>query len=131
MLQKILTHIHKWFTVSIETDTFTIADGSIDCQPLQNGQYFRITGSVFNDGLHQWPAENLIDETFEGNVWALAVPNEIIELSNEIAEWVSAHPENEFTSESFGGYSYSKDATKSTWQGAFASQLRAFKKVSE
>ena len=51
---------------------------------LQDGQYFRIIGSVFNDGVHQYPVPDLTDEVFNGAVWAMAVPPAVIDLSAEI-----------------------------------------------
>lgn len=139
MLEQVLMHLRNWFLVpgGIHEGTYTIEDGGIALPFLANGQYFRICGSVFNDGLHQYPASDLKAETFEGTVWALAVPQAVIELSSEIEAWqkkngdASASP---YQAESFGGYSYSK-ATDSasggavTWQSAFRSRLNAWRKL--
>ena len=139
MLEQVLMHLKNWFLVpgGIHEGTYTIEDGGITLPFLVNGQYFRICGSVFNDGLHQYPASDLKAETFEGTVWALAVPQAVIDLSAEIESWqtkngdASASP---YQSESFGGYQYSK-ATDSasggavTWQSAFRSRLNAWRKL--
>ena len=139
MLEQVLMHLNNWFLVpcGIHEGTYTIEDGGITLPFLANGQYFRICGSVFNDGLHQYPASDLKAETFEGTVWALAVPQAVIDLALEIEAWetkngdASASP---YQSESFGGYSYSK-ATDSasggavTWQSAFRSRLNAWRKL--
>ena len=139
MLEQVLMHLKNWFLVpgGIHEGTYTIEDGGITLPFLANGQYFRICGSVFNDGLHQYPASDLKAETFEGNVWALAVPQSVIDLAAEIEAWqkkngdASASP---YQSESFGGYSYSK-ATDSasggavTWQSAFRSRMNAWRKL--
>lgn len=139
MLEQVLMHLKNWFLVpgGIHEGTYTIEDGGIALPFLANGQYFRICGSVFNDGLHQYPASDLKAETFEGNVWALAVPQAVIELASEIEAWQKKNGDasvSPYQSESFGGYSYSK-ATDSasggavTWQSAFRSRLNAWRKL--
>ena len=139
MLEQVLMHLKNWFLVpgGIHEGTYTIEDGGITLPFLANGQYFRICGSVFNDGLHQYPASDLKAETFEGAVWALAVPQAVIELAAEIEEWQKKNGEasvSPYQSESFGGYQYSK-ATDSatggavTWQSAFRSRLSSWRKL--
>ena len=139
MLEQVLMHLKNWFLVpgGIHEGTYTIEDGGITLPFLANGQYFRICGSVFNDGLHQYPASDLKAETFDGNVWALAVPQSVIDLALEIEEWQKKNGDasvSPYQSESFGGYSYSK-ATDSasggalTWQSAFRSRLNAWRKL--
>ena len=139
MLEQVLMHLKNWFLVpgGIHEGTYTIEDGGITLPFLANGQYFRICGSVFNDGLHQYPASDLKAETFEGTVWALAVPQAVIDLAAEIEAWQKKNGDasvSPYQSESFGGYSYSK-ATDSasggavTWQSAFRSRLNAWRKL--
>ena len=139
MLEQVLMHLKNWFLVpgGIHEGTYTIEDGGITLPFLANGQYFRICGSVFNDSLHQYPASDLKAETFEGTVWALAVPQAVIDLAAEIESWQTKNGDastSPYQSESFGGYSYSK-ATDSasggavTWQSAFRSRLSAWRKL--
>ena len=139
MLEQVLMHLKNWFLVpgGIHEGTYTIEDGGIALPFLANGQYFRICGSVFNDGLHQYPASDLKAETFEGAVWALSVPQAVIDLSTEIELWQAKNGDasvSPYQSESFVGYSYSK-ATDSasggavTWQSAFRSRLNAWRKL--
>lgn len=139
MLEQVLMHLNNWFLVpcGIHEGTYTIEDGGIALPFLANGQYFRICGSVFNDGLHQYPASDLKAETFDGAVWALAVPQAVIELASEIEEWQKKNGDasvSPYQSESFGGYSYSK-ATDSatggavTWQKAFRSRLNVWRRL--
>ena len=139
MLEQVLMHLKNWFLVpgGIHEGTYTIEDGGITLPFLANGQHFRIVGSVFNDGLHQYPASDLKAETFDGTVWALAVPQAVIDLASEIESWQKKNGEAAsgiYQSESFGGYSYSK-ATDSanggamTWQTAFRSRLSAWRKL--
>ena len=139
MLEQVLMHLKNWFLVpgGIHEGTYTIEDGGIALPFLANGQYFRIVGSVFNDGLHQYPASDLKAETFDGTVWALAIPQAVIDLAVEIEAWETKNGDasvSPYQSESFGGYSYSK-ATDSatggavTWQSAFRSRLNAWRKL--
>ena len=139
MLEQVLMHLKNWFLVpgGIHEGTYTIEDGGIALPFLANGQYFRICGSVFNDGLHQYPASDLKAETFDGTVWALAVPQAVIDLATEIEAWQKKNGDasvSPYQSESFGGYSYSK-ATDSvsggavTWQSAFRGRLNAWRKL--
>ena len=139
MLEQVLMNIRRWFPVEggIHSGTFTIKDGGITLPFLADGQYFRIVGSVFNDGLHQYPAADLTDETFTGSVWALAVPKAVIDLAYEIQKWQEKNADalsSPYSSESFGGYSNSKatDAETGgavTWQSAFKQQLSAWRKI--
>ena len=139
MLEQVLMNIRNWFPVKggIHSGTFTIKDGGITLPFLADGQYFRICGSVFNDGLHQYNVLDLVDETFDGTIWALSIPQPIIDLANEIQEWQDKNADalsSPYSSESFGGYSYSK-ATNSatggaeTWQSHFKQQLSAWRKI--
>ena len=139
MLEQVLMNIRRWFPVEggIHSGTFTIKDGGITLPFLADGQYFRICGSVFNDGLHQYNVLDLTDETFTGTIWALAIPKAVIELADEIQKWLEKNGEasvSPYQSESFGGYSYSKanDAETGdavTWQSAFKQQLSAWRKI--
>lgn len=139
MLEQILKHLNNWFLVDIHEGEFSVENGSITLPFLQTNQYFRIIGSVFNDGLHQYPATDLTDETFTGVVWALAVPKAVINLSADIEKWQEKNGEtvlSPFTSESFGGYSYTKASAGNAgtsavtgWQDAFRSRLNDWRKI--
>ena len=143
MLEQVLTLLHNWFCVSdedggIHLGTYTIENGRITLPFLLPRQYYRIVGSVFNDGLHQYGDDNkMIDETFTGAVWALAIPKAVIDLAEQITAWQEKFGEaaiSPYQSESFGGYSYSKSAggsgsVDSTCQGVFATQLNAYRKL--
>ena len=138
MLTEICAELRNWFVVpnGVHIQTYTISGGSIEpLDFLQDGQYFRIIGSVFNDGVHQYPAADLTDEVFHGAVWAMAVPPTLIALSAEIEEYnkSDAGKASPFTSESFGGYAYTKatDASGAPigWQKAFASRLNQWRRL--
>ena len=138
MLEQVLRHLNNWFLVEIHEGTFTVENGSITLPFLLTNHYFRIVGSVFTDGLHQYPATDLTDETFTGTVWALAVPKAVVSLSEDIAAWEEKNGEavaSPYQSESFGGYSYTKRsagndrATLNGWQDAFRGQLNDWRKL--
>ena len=136
MIGELLHEIRNYFDKSRYFGTFQIVDGSLifDEIPIQTGQYFRICGSVFNDGVYQHPCTELRDEEFRGAVWLLAIPDEVIELSRSIDEWNGKHgASGPFTSESFAGYSYTKATSKNggayTWRDEFASQLNRWRKI--
>ena len=147
MLEQVLTHIHNWFRVRDEMDgihpgKYTIQDGGITLPFLQDGQYFRIMGSVFNDGLHRYgpDMEALTDETFDGTIWALAIPPAVVKLTEEMVEWqekYGAAAASPYTSESFAGYSYTKSGGANEnggsggWQAAFRARLNPYRKPRE
>ena len=138
ILTEICAELRNYFEVpnGRHFGTFTISGGSIaPLDFLQEGQYFRIIGSVFNDGVHQYPASDLTDEVLHGAVWAMALPPSLITLATEIEEYnkSDAGKASPYTSESFGGYSYTKatDANGApiSWQKAFASRLAKWRKL--
>ena len=138
MLTEICAELRNWFVVpnGVRIQTYTISGGSIaPLDFLQDGQYFRVIGSVFNDGVHQYPASDLTDEVFHGAVWAMAVPPAVIDIATEIEEYnkSDAGKASPYTSESFGGYSYTKATDASgapiSWKKAFASRLAKWRKL--
>ena len=140
MLTELCAELRNYFEVpnGRHFGKFTISGGSIaPLDFLQEGQYFRIVGSVFNDGVYQYPATSLTDEVFEGTVWAMAVPSDVITLAGEIGEWETkygAAAASPFASESFGGYSYTKaggasGASAVSWQTQFKSRLNRWRKL--
>ena len=138
MLEAVLTHLHNWFPAKNgkHAGAFVIASGVLSPDiGLLPGQYYRICGSTFNDGLHYVGESALTDEAFDGEVWALAIPRDVQELSGEIAAWVEKNPETDKVSESFGGYSYSRAQNASGgvggWQAAFAGRLNAWRRPND
>lgn len=138
MLEQVLMNIRNWFPVKggIHSGTFTIKDGGVTLPFLADGQYFRICGSVFNDGLHQYNVLDLFDETFTGTIWALAIPKAVIDLAAEIEAWETKNGEAAsgiYQSESFGGYQYSKqtasDGGQLTVWSVFRKRLNQWRKL--
>lgn len=134
MLYRICKEIKNFFVHEKHSGTFSIVDGNLDADFLKDGQYFMISGSVLNDGVYQHPAQ-LTDEEFKGEIFSLAIPKSFLDLVAEIEayEKSDAGKVSPYTSESFGGYSYSKASGQNgngiTWQGAFASKLNAWRKL--
>lgn len=138
MLDDIFSEIRNYFIKEIHHGTFTIVGGVIEPLPfLQNGQYFRIIGSLFNDGVYQYGTTGVafIDEIFDGAIWSMAPPPDLISLAAEIEGWrkSDAGKPSPYQSESFGGYSYTRatnsKGTSVTWQDAFSSQLNKYRKI--
>ena len=138
MLTEICAELRNWFVVpnGVHIQTYTISGGSIaPLDFLQEGQYFRIIGSVFNDGVYQYPATSLTDEVFEGAVWAMSLPPDLIALSAEIEEYNNsdAGKASPYISENFGGYGYTKATGRNgkvlTWKSVFADALNRYRKL--
>ena len=138
MLTEICAEIRNYFEVpnGKHFGTFTIGGGSIEpLDFLQDGQYFRIVGSVFNDGVHKYPREKLTDEVFNGAVWSMAVPPAVIDLAAKVKAY-NDDPNNApsgVTSESVGGHSVSR-ATNSHgvavgWRSVFSEDLNKWRKL--
>ena len=135
-LTNLCAEIRNYFETEKRFGTFTISGGSISPSNfLQDGQYFRIVGSVFNDGVHRHPAHDLTDETFDGAVWAMAVPPAVIDLATEIEEYnkSDAGKPSSYISENFGGYGYTKATDENGlpvgWRSVFRSELNKWRKL--
>lgn len=147
ILEQVLYHIHNWFVYDEASGYFKIEDGSLPASvSIPDGAWYRIQGSLFNDGLHQHTANDLIDETFDGTITTCAIPKALLDVVDEIEDWLehyaiamSKAQDSPYQSESFDGYSYSirSDLTAQNgsggptgWQTAFASRLNPFRKIS-
>lgn len=140
LMDEICGYLHNYFVAELHEGTYTVANGGIDL-PLQTGQYFCVRGSAFNDGVWKYPATDMHDETFNGQIGSMAVPAAVMSLASDINDWMEAYADSNldspFTSESFNNYSYSKaQGTASdggyapvTWQNIFASRLSRWRKL--
>ena len=152
MLSELCLELKNWFDRGQPKmfGDFEISDGKITDDifksKIQNGQYFRIIGSVFNDGVYCFNEEiELRDEKFHGAIWFMAVPQGVVNLSLEIEDWMSKYggvdsaAMSPFNSESFAGYSYSKGSGSSTssgalsnpnsWQAVYANRINRWRKI--
>lgn len=151
MLTQICQYLRNWFererllgNFVVSGGVLTYADGA--ALPLLAGQYFRVIGSVLNDGVHK-SGDSLSDEPeFSGAVWSMVVPPDVAELGAEMSEWqkkygsASSAAMSPFASESFGGYSYSKSFSGGSSSGngsggaasvfdVFAGRLAPWRKI--
>lgn len=141
MLTELCQYLKNWFVVNDRDKhfgKFVISGGKIaPLFNLQEGQYFRIVGSVFNDGVHQ-STDTLTDEApFEGAIWLMRIPKAVLDLDKDIDDWVKANTgaiNSPYQSESFGGYSYTKASGNTSsgligWQSQFADRLNRWRKI--
>ena len=147
MLTEICQYLRNWFVrdiwvadYSIDNGVLTFSDGT--APSLLSGQYYRIVGSVLNDGVHKYGdvKDVLHDEEFHGAVWSMAVPPDFLALVTEIGAWSAANQSainSPYQSESFGGYSYTLRGGLATtggdngvtWQNQFAARLSPWRKI--
>lgn len=149
MLNELCGYLRNYFDRKRYFGDFAInggvISGSVDLNLLEN-QYIRIVGSMMNDGVYQYKAagiQGLVDEEFNGAIWALAIPKEVISIAAEIKAWQTQYGASDsaamspYTSESFAGYSYSKSngnsgngsSVNGGWQSAFSNRLSQWRKI--
>ena len=152
MLTEVCNFIHNYFEIARQTGEFKVENGTIDLSDLlYYGQRFRIVGSHLNDGIYTYreneiynddntEVAELSDETFTGAVYAMSVPRDVWQLVFDIQAWINKNKtvlDSPYTSESFGGYSYTKASGSGAtaggvlgWQDVFRSRLNAYRKIS-
>ena len=152
MLTEVCNFIHNYFEIARQTGDFKIENGAINLDDLlYYGQRFRIVGSHLNDGIYTYreheiynddntEAVELTDEVFTGAVYAMSVPRDVWQLVFDIQAWINKNKnvlDSPYTSESFGGYSYTKASGSGAnaggvlgWQDVFRSRLNAYRKIS-
>lgn len=146
MMTEICEYLHNWFCEDSDMiiGNIVVGDSEITVPycAIQPGQYIRIVGSVFNDGVWKYGEAEFHPETYDGAVWLMRVPQAFINLVTEIENWqakyggVDSKAMSPFNSESFAGYSYSKSsggsgevASPTNWQGVFAARLSPWRKL--
>lgn len=141
-LNRLCNELNNFFPRQKIGGKFTIQNNTIELPFLQSGQYYRIVGSVFNDGVHQYPSSDLKDEIFTGYIWSMAVPEAVIDLASEVDNWITKYAGTDspnmspYSSESFNNYSYSKDSgvsedgsANNTWQTVFSGSLKPYRRL--
>lgn len=140
MIEQICAFIHNFFYGNRYAGTLTIRNGMLAVDGLIDGQYFRICGSRLNDGVYRYHVDELMDETFTGVIWEMRPPKSFVALVGEIEAWNEKYADvmnSPYSSESFGGYSYSKaqgfasagGGMLSSWQTVFGARLNAWRKL--
>lgn len=141
-LTQVCQFLRNWFVRETVKGTFSVSSGVLGGDvDILTGQYYRIMGSMLNDGVHKKGEETLADEPeFSGEIWLMAVPPDLVSLLADINEWtaavanIAARP---FQSESFQGYSYSLRSGGSAaegmdvtdWQSHFYTRLAPWRKI--
>ena len=141
-LTELCKELNNWFDQKRYFGKITIENGALkDDFGLLENQYYRIVDSVFNDGVHKFKKSLLKDEIFDGAVWAMAVPPEVIALVDKINDYEMKYGEaisSPYQSESFGGYSYTKSSGSASGEAgkgsggvlaAFSDELNRWRKV--
>lgn len=140
MLSEVCAYLRNYFYHGEPTiGKIEIVNGALkEPYGLKANQYFRIVGSMFNDGVYQYPLTTLQDETFNGAVWGMAVPPELISLISDIEAWQTKYGQSvnsPYAAESISatGYSRSKGSADSVgsigWQNAFSKRLARWRKL--
>lgn len=149
MLSEICAELRNYFLRDyyspdkyIHSGVYVIADGQIQSLPfLKPGQYYRIVGSTFNDGVWKYGDTEtaLVDEEFTGTIWEMFVPPDFLDLVKDIEDWNANNAQaldSPYQSESFGGYSYTLKSGASGgetdgafgWQSQFAGRLQKYRR---
>lgn len=148
MLDEICAEIKNYFwrnADDIFIGDFTISGGIISPPfDFDDCDYIRIVKSKKNDGVHKVSEMQLADESFHGAIWRMYPPISFLNLVAEIEQWQTKNGAfdsvamSPFNSESFGGYSYSKNSDNSvgnssvpTWQSVYASRLKRYRRLRE
>jgi hypothetical protein len=140
MLDAVIDYLRNDFRVRKACGTFAIDGGRLDVPELAipEGAYIRIFGSVFNDGLHLYGDDDLNDETFDGTVWLLAIPTELLQIVSRIeadmaASTAGTNGGGPMKSESFDGYSYTRmtraDGSIMDWRDLYRDRLARWRKI--
>ena len=146
MLTLICHNIKNFFSPDSDRlfGLFSIRNGAlVPPVKVQDGQYYRIVGSVFNDGVHRSDDTLQDEDEFNGAVWLMRVPQEVIDLAAEMQDWVDKYGGADspnmspYSSESFGGYNYSKAQGYASAGGGmlnnvwsvYASRLNPYRKI--
>lgn len=152
MIGEICAELHNYFLRDysnpdqfLHSGDFVIANGQIQSLPfLKEGQYYRIVGSTFNDGVHKYgdALGTLTDETFNGTIWEMFVDKDFLALVKEISDWCTANEaalSSPYASESYVAYSRTLksgaggaiDGGVYGWQTQFANRLKKYRRPRE
>lgn len=142
MLENVLKFLNNHFYMWQEIGGFVINGDKIRVKAnYLQGQYIRITGSILNNGVYQVKSvegdtievEGLTNEIFEGCIFGLAIPKDLLTLVEHIEEYEKENKKSNIISESFGGYSYTKATDTSgniaNWESVYFNDLCKYRKI--
>lgn len=129
----VMRQCRNYFESGYIDDTFRIAGNALLDVP--GARWVYISGSALHDGVWELAdgyltgrdVAGLDDEEFTGRVWLLSPPPEFLELCQTIRAYEAKNPVGAITSERFGEYSYTRDA--SGWQYVFGGQLAPYRRM--
>lgn len=143
-MEDILSYINNYFAVTKEEGTFKIEDNSIKIKGnYLQGQYIKLEGSFFNDGIYR--VESLVDKTitliganneeFKGVIYSLAIPKDLISIAKKLEELKEKNTNGIYESESFGEYSYTlaKNSKGEIYSNidSFKNELKKYRKMKD
>lgn len=137
MLDDICAYCKNYFVVEKISGVFTITDGVLALHDsIQEGQFIRIVGSIFNDGVYKTPTSDLKDETFSGAICSMAVPPKLLKLIDEMRKWETDNSyalNSPYQSESKADYSYTlktgANGDSMTTINKFSSRFTEWRKI--
>lgn len=151
MLEAVCNFVHNYFELERRSGNFTIVGSVVSPSFFKEGQRFRIIGSALNDGIYTYHSDGIYndddteqielqDEEFYGSIAVMGIPKRFETIIAEMNEWQEKNKDalsSPYTSESFGGYSYTKASGGSgsgsggmlTVFDAFRTQLNAYRKI--
>lgn len=134
VLSELCQELKNWFCdeeSDIHSGTYAIENGTLSLPFLLQGQYFRVVGSVLNDGVYKYGDAVLQDETFTGAIWAMRIPPSVIELADKIKAWIEKNGDvvaSPYQSESWGGYVCTLKSGLD-WRIVYAGDLNRWRKL--
>lgn len=146
MISEICAEIKNYFTYPCDRfiRDWEIKDGALTPTLDIPTDYIRIVGSRLNDGVHKRTngSFELTDEKFHGAIWVMSPPADFLSLCAEISAWqeknggANSQAMGPYSSESFGGYSYSRSggsngASVMSWVDAYGARLRRYRRIRE
>lgn len=148
MIGRTMDEIKNHFTRTVETGTFTIANGVLQCSgEYVKGQYVRLIGPVLSPGVYRVHCvgdgaltlaglPDGADETFSGAVYGLAPPPDFLELVREIEEFsrTAQNAASTVTSVTLpSGYHETRAVGRSggaiTWKEQYGPQLAQYRRA--
>ena len=147
-MYELCAECRNWFLREIIRGDFRVIDGVLQPVPdVPDGAWIRVVGSLKNDGVYRMPHGDFADEAFTGAVWLMAIPDDFVTLLDDITEWETATAKavadasaqilaGPYTSESFGGYEYTRKTglgdVPTSWRDprlGFAAQVNRWRKI--
>lgn len=133
----VMRQINNYFEVGRMDGVFAISGNTLS--PAPPTSWCCIKDSLTHDGVWEIADGNLqrvpdtsTDEQFTGRVWLLRPPADFLSLCEEISAYDDKNPVGAYTSESFGGYSYTRKGStgangSTSWLAVFEERLYPYR----